>query len=174
MLVSHQKQGASLWGCSANSLALRCDVCRHSLSAKISPSQVPLCFQCTQDLGGAEFSPAEKTLYRIPPPPPADPYTADTTVPDLSSGDSGMFDGPDDNFEMSLDPSGKVLVTDKDAPPEQAPGTRSLLAINAEKHLAPKMLQKAGKRKRGRDEVKAELPCNASCPVPPVLCPLCP
>ena len=57
MPVSHQQEGACLWICSANSLALKCDVCRHSLSAKILQSQVSLCSQCTQDLGGAEFSP---------------------------------------------------------------------------------------------------------------------
>ena len=85
MLVSHQQQGASLWVCSANSLA------RNAMSAptRCLPKfrnprfpfasnalkiwevrNFPLAFLGqVRNIPHVEFSPAEKTLYGNPPPP---------------------------------------------------------------------------------------------------------
>eukprot|EP00668_Euglena_longa_P017862 GGOE01022321.1.p1 GENE.GGOE01022321.1~~GGOE01022321.1.p1 ORF type:complete len:1174 (+),score=423.22 GGOE01022321.1:450-3524(+) len=68
---------------------------------------------------------------------------------DKSEG-GGMFDGPEDNFEMTLDPTGKVLVTDKDAPAVQLPGTESVLHRAAQRKAAAGGVLK--KRKRGNDD----------------------
>jgi len=68
---------------------------------------------------------------------------------DKSGAGQSLFDGPEDNFQMSLDPMGKIHIADKDAPMEQMPGGESIIHLNAQKHLAGKA---SNKRKRGRDD----------------------
>jgi len=67
------------------------------------------------------------------------------------SGEGGKdpFEGPEDDFEMTLDPTGKVLIADKDAPPEQPQGGESLFHLQAKQRAA--LQTEARKRRRGDD-----------------------